>query len=254
MALSASPNKQFTEPLTTSTLKPVLTVSCGIVSCFLKFAAICQSLPALGPNTTCLPRKASLLHFSSLMDKTDCNTFFPLSRWSIFNYLLSHAAKALTVVMSPGVSLLKWDYFSTWRLASLNIWETDILGRWKLNNLYIWLISFGLLTYFSTSSSSSMFCQFIHLCWGFALQPFLHDRLTQSVTHFRCAKPQGSPLYTCSTTSLLYNWVLTAVMVFSEMSPKLLPYPCCMKPCILMTLAGPWLFSINVRSIFKCTV
>lgn len=68
MALSALLNKQLTEPLTTTALKPVLTVSCGIISCFLKSAAICQSLPALGPNTTRLPRKASLLHFSSLVD------------------------------------------------------------------------------------------------------------------------------------------------------------------------------------------
>lgn len=97
MALSALLNKQVTEPLTTTTLETVLTVSCGIMSCFLKSAAICHSLPTLGPEATRLPRKASLLHFSSLMDKTNCNTFLPISRWSNFSQFLWHAAEALTV-------------------------------------------------------------------------------------------------------------------------------------------------------------
>lgn len=121
MALSALPNKQFTEPLTTTTLKPVLSVSCGNVSCFLKSAAFWQSLPALGPNTTLLPRKASLLHVSSLMGKTKYNTFFPFWRWSIFNYLQSHAAKALTVVMSQGVSL---------RYFNLATGKSEHIGNW----------------------------------------------------------------------------------------------------------------------------
>lgn len=93
MALSALQNKQVSEPLTTTPLKPVLTISCGIISCFLKSVAICQSLPTLGPNTTCMPRKASLLHFSSLI--SNCNTFLPIPGWSNFNQLLSHAAKAI---------------------------------------------------------------------------------------------------------------------------------------------------------------
>lgn len=67
--------------------KPVLSVSCGIISCFLKSAAICQSLPTLGPNTRRLPRKASLPHFPS------SSSFFPISTWRNVNRCLPHAAK-----------------------------------------------------------------------------------------------------------------------------------------------------------------
>lgn len=130
MALSTLLNKQFSEPLTTTALKPVLTVSCGIISCFLKSAAICQSLPALGANTTRLPRKASPLHFSSLMDKTNCNTFLPIDRWSNFNQLLSHAVKALTVVMSRGVSGLFYTLAKCFKtLASKH------MGNWHFGKM-----------------------------------------------------------------------------------------------------------------------
>ncbi len=57
MALSALLNKQFTEPLTTTTLKPALTVSCGIISCFLKSAAIASLCPPLAQIQHACPEK-----------------------------------------------------------------------------------------------------------------------------------------------------------------------------------------------------
>ena len=168
MALSALLNKQFTEPLTTTTLKPVLSVSCGIISCFLESAAICQSLPALGPKTACLLRKAPLLHFSSLMDKTNCNTFLPISRWRNFNQLLSHTALLKQQRLCHQV-------YHSWskvvlhpdELASLEIWETDKMKTKQFVHMIdlFWFASilFSLQVFFyvhsaDTASLVLMFC------------------------------------------------------------------------------------------------
>lgn len=220
MALSALPNKQFTEPLTTTTLKPVLSVSCGNVSCFLKSAAFWQSLPALGPNTTLLPRKASLLHVSSLMGKTKYNTFFPFWRWSIFNYLQSHAAKALTVVMSQGVSL---------RYFNLATGKSEHIGNWYFGmktKQFVLMINF--LWFVSILFNS------LQVLYVFLIHPLV---LTQSVTHYHCAKLQGSSLCTCSITSLLFRGL--QMMVVSEMLSNLFPYPSFMTLCILMNFVVP---------------
>lgn len=164
-----------------------------------------RSLPALGSNTTLLPRKVSLLHVSSLMGKTKYNTFFPLWRWSIFNYLQSHAAKALTVVMSQGVSL---------RYFNLATGKSEHIGNWYFGMMktkqFVLMINFLWLV-------SILFNSLQFLC-VFLIHPLV---LTQSVTHYHCAKFQGSSLCTCSITSLLFRRL--QIMVVSEMFSNFFP-------------------------------
>lgn len=180
MAPSALLSKQFTEPLTTTSCKPTLTVSCGIISCFLKSATICQSLPALGPSAGGLSREAALLHFSSHVDKTDCNTFLLVSSWSISGQTLSQsAAAALTAVVSPGSSLWNYKYFAHWQDG-----KSEHLGNWhsgkiELNSLYN-VINFFWFASILFSTPPALLLSFPHrcqlrwqtpLCWCFALQP-----------------------------------------------------------------------------------
>lgn len=90
-----------------------------LVSCssnLLPFAHLCPPLaqiqhPCQTWNT-----------FPSLAATTTCDRSFSFYRWCIFKNLLSRAVKALTVVMSLGVQMLNWDYFST-----CYIWATNAL-------------------------------------------------------------------------------------------------------------------------------
>lgn len=109
----------------------------AVSSNLLPFA---PSLPTLGPSTACLP---NMEHFSSLVATTTCDTFFSFRTWSVFKYLQSHAAKALSSYVIMCTTVEPRLFFSPGTYGKLIIWR-----RWKLDNLYIRWIHFGVLPYF----------------------------------------------------------------------------------------------------------